>query len=104
VSVEHPKIISAQEAAALVQSGSWVDYGMGLPEKFDEALAARTGELRDVGIRAVLSMKPPAVIAADPKGESFHLYSWHFSGLDRKLHAAGRAHYLPMNFGEAPDD
>jgi acyl-CoA hydrolase len=103
VSVEHPKIISAQEAAALVQSGSWVDYGMGLPEKFDEALAARTGELRDVGIRAVLSMKPPAVIAADPKGESFHLYSWHFSGIDRKLHDAGRAHYIPMNFGEAPD-
>jgi acyl-CoA hydrolase len=48
-------------------------------------------------------MKPLAVITADPKGESFHLYSWHFSGVDRMLHDAGRAHYIPMNFGEAPD-
>ena len=103
MSVKHPKVISAEEAAAFVKSGDWVDYGMLLPERFDRALAARASELRKVDIRAVLSMKPPAVIAADPEGASFHLYSWHFSGIDRKLHDAGRAHYIPMNFGEAPD-
>jgi acyl-CoA hydrolase len=103
VSVKHPKVISAEEAAAFVQSGHWVDYGLLLPERFDRALAARAGELERVDVRAVLSMRPPAIIGADPEGKSFHLYSWHFSGIDRKLHDAGRAHYIPMNFGEAPD-
>ena len=37
--------VSAEEAAGLVESGMWVDYGfgMGQPDAFDRALAARTG-------------------------------------------------------------
>ena len=100
-----PKLVSAAEAAALVRSGDWLDYGGNIsqPDLFDGALAARAGELRDVKVRSCLTLRPHAIVAADPKGERFQLYSWHFSAYDRKLHDAGLTHYIPMNFGEAPD-
>jgi acyl-CoA hydrolase len=100
-----PKRIRPEEAAALVRPGDWVDYGgnVSQPALFDRALAARAAELRDVKIRTCLTLRPHAVIEADPAGERFELYSWHFSAYDRKLHDAGRTHYIPMNFGEAPD-
>jgi acyl-CoA hydrolase len=99
------KRISAAAAAALVRSGDWVDYGfgMGQPDVFDRALAARVGELRGVRIRACLTMRPRAVLEADPTGEHFLWFNWHFSGYDRGQHDAGRCTYIPMNFGEAPD-
>ena len=99
------RTIPAAEAAALVRSGDWVDYGIALsqPEAFDRALAARTGELRGVRIRAGVSMSPRAVLEADPDGEHFLWFNWHFSGYDRRLNVDGRCNYIPMNFGEAPD-
>jgi acyl-CoA hydrolase len=105
VAATHPKTISAAEAAALVRPGDWVDYGgnVSQPELFDRALAARAGELRDVKVRSCLTLRPHAIVEADPEGERFQLYSWHFSPYDRKLADAGRTHYIPMNFGEAPD-
>src|SRR5262245_12015297 len=105
MSSSHPKIISPEAAAALVQSGDWVDYGINLsqPDLFDRALAARANELRDVKVRHALSLAPRAILAADPNGEHFHSFSWHFSGRDRADHDAGRTCYIPMNFGEAPD-
>lgn len=98
--------ISAEGAAALVRSGSWVDYGFGLgqPDLFDRALAARKDELRGVGIRSAFSLRPRATLEADPVGESFRMSSWHFSGYDRSRHDLGLVDYIPMNFGEAPDD
>ena len=41
------KLVSAAEAAAVVKSGDWVDYGWGVatPQAIDEALAARIGEV-----------------------------------------------------------
>jgi len=86
-----------------VRPGDWVDYGLLQPERFDRALAARASELTGVKVRCCLTMRPPAIVEADPGGERFQLYSWHFSAVDRKLHDAGRTHYIPMNFGEAPD-
>jgi acyl-CoA hydrolase len=105
VTAKLPKLVSAAEAAALVRSGDWLDYGGNIsqPDLFDGALAARAGELRDVKVRSCLTLRPHAIVAADPKGERFQLYSWHFSAYDRKLHDAGLTHYIPMNFGEAPD-
>src|SRR5512140_2424197 len=97
--------ISADAAAALVKSGDWVDYGfgMGQPDLFDRALAARAAELRDVKIRAALTLRPRAVLEVDPQGEHFLWFNWHFSGYDRAQHDADRCNYIPMNFGEAPD-
>ena len=39
----------------------------------------------------------------DAGGNRFFLFSWHFSGYDRKRHDAGRCHYMPLNLGEVPD-
>lgn len=99
------KKISAEAAAALVKSGDWLDYGfgMGQPDVFDRALAARRDELRGVKIRACLTMRPRAVVECDPGGDHFLWFSWHFTGYDRKQHDAGRCNYIPLNFGEQPD-
>src|ERR1700733_14118574 len=96
--------VSAQVAAGQVNSDDWVDYGFGLsqPDAFDRALAARASELRQVKIRSALPGRPRAVFDADPHGEHFLWFNWHFSGYDRKQHDAGRCNYIPMNFGEAP--
>jgi acyl-CoA hydrolase len=100
-----PRHVTATEAAQLVRSGDWVDYGTTLaqPDVFDAALAARIGELRGVKFRSCISVKPRAVLEADPNGEHIEWYSWHFSGYDRKQHDAGLSHYAPMNLGELPD-
>src|SRR6202163_2227446 len=97
--------VSAEEAAGLVKSGTWIDYGfgMGQPDAFDRALAARKDELRAVKIRSCLTLGPRAVLDVDRTGEHFNWFNWHFTGYDRKQHDAGRCSYIPMNFGEAPD-
>ncbi len=97
--------ISPEEAAALVRSGMWLDYGVALcqPDAFDRALARRTGELSNVKVRSCLTLKPRASLEADPEGRSFHSFSWHFSGYDRVKHDAGRCNYVPLNLGEVPD-
>jgi acyl-CoA hydrolase len=97
--------VSAEEAAQIVQSGDWVDYGIALcqPDVFDKALAARKSELNNVKFRSCISVKPRAVLEADPDGESFFWFSWHFSAYDRAKHDAGISHYIPVNLGEVPD-
>ena len=44
-----PRRISAADAAGLVKSGDWVEYGTTLcqPDVFDQALAERKAELRE---------------------------------------------------------
>lgn len=99
------RTITAEEAAGLVRSGMWVDYGAGLcqPDRFDAALGARRAELTDVKIRCCLSTRPRAVLEEDPDGNHFYGLSLHFSGYDRRKHDAGRIGYLPVNLGEIPD-
>ena len=96
--------ISGQQAAGMVKSGMWLDYGVALcqPDVFDKALAARARELQNVKIRSCLSTKPRAVLEADPDGKHFFWFSWHFSGYDRKKHDAGLCNYMPLNLGEVP--
>lgn len=97
--------VSAEEAAAVVRSGDWVDYGAVLsqPDAFDRALAARKDELTQVKIRSCITTRPRAVLEADPEGEHFYWFSLHMSGYDRAKADAGRASYLPVNLGEIPD-
>jgi acyl-CoA hydrolase len=99
------KTITAAEAAGLVRSGMWLDYGvaLGQPEVFDAALAARAAELSDVKVRSCLSLTPRAFVRADPRGEHFHHLSWFFSGHDRRDHDAGVCEPVPLNLGEVPD-
>ena len=97
--------ISPERAASFVTSGMWLDYGTGLcqPDRFDRALAARVHEVSNVKIRHCLTMRPRAVLDADPEGEHVHTFSLHFSGYDRKKHDEGRCHYIPVNLGEISD-
>ena len=97
--------ISSEHAASLVKSGMWLDYGVShcQPDVFDQALAARKSELENVKIRSCLSLRPRAVIEEDPEGKHFYLFSWHFSGYDRRKHDSGRCNYVPLNLGEVPD-
>ncbi len=99
------KTVSAQAAAALVESDSWLEYGFGVaqPDLFDQALAARIRELRNVKLRGCLAMRPRLAVEADPEARRLSYHSWYFSGLDRKLHDRGLCRHIPMNFGEAPD-
>ncbi len=97
--------ITAEAAAALVQSGMWLDYGavLGQPDVFDAALAKRLGQVTNLRIRSCLSTRARAVLEADPKGEHVFWFSTHFSGYDRRKHDQGIAHYLPVHLGEIPD-
>ncbi|HEY9157686.1 acetyl-CoA hydrolase/transferase family protein [Candidatus Binatus sp.] len=99
------KKVSADEAAARVKSGDWVEYGFGLgqPDLFDRALAERVRKLKRVKIRGCLAMRPRAAAEADPEQRHLVYLSWYFSGLERKMYDRGLAHHIPMNFGEAPD-
>src|SRR5580704_16406121 len=99
------KTITAEAAAALVKSGDWLDYGFGVgqPDLFDAALAARIKELEGVALRGCLALRPRAAVEADPEGHHVEYLSWYFSGLERKMHDRSRCHHIPMNFGEAPD-
>jgi len=98
------KLISADDAAGLVESGDWVDVGVGLgqPDLFDQALARRKDSLRGVKIRSCVTFAPRAVLESDPAGEHFIWFNWHFSAYDRGQNLNGRCNYIPMNFGEAP--
>jgi acyl-CoA hydrolase len=97
--------ISAEQAASLVKSGMWLDYGAShcQPDVFDKALAARKEKLENVKIRSCLSLRPRAVLESDPEGEHFHMFSWHFTAYDRRKHDAGLCNYIPLNLGEVPD-
>ena len=57
------KLISAKDAAAMVQSGDWIDYGWctGTTYDFDKELAKRVDELKDVKIRGGVLMWQPEI-------------------------------------------
>ncbi|MDR3528140.1 MAG: butyryl-CoA:acetate CoA-transferase, partial [Rhizomicrobium sp.] len=97
--------ITAEQAAALVKSGDWLDYSacLGQPDVFDRALAARAEDLTNVGIRCSLCAKPREVLEVDPEGQHFHWYSWHLSAYERKKSDAGIATHVPEHLGEIPD-
>jgi acyl-CoA hydrolase len=99
------RTISAAQAAALVKPGHWLDFGACLsqPDVFDRALAARVHELANVHIRCSQAFQPRAMLEADPQGEHFHWYSWHFNAYERAKSDQGICAYIPLNLGEVPD-
>ena len=98
----HRKLISAEEAAGLVKSGMWIDYGAicGFPSLIDEKLAARAKELRDVKIRAEHSHT--VIPRADPSQEHFIHNSWFLGKVEREYHRLGACSYIPFGLGEGP--
>lgn len=99
------KLKTPSEAAQVVNSGDWVDFGcyQGFPTLFDEALAARKAELEDVKVRALLITKPLQIAEQDPDAEHFTYNSWHMIGYERKLSDRGLCKFIPMVFRNLPD-
>ncbi|MBI2831927.1 MAG: butyryl-CoA:acetate CoA-transferase [Chloroflexi bacterium] len=98
------KLIPAAEAAGLVKSGMWVEYGQvtGFPLLIDEELAKRTGELERVKVRAFLPLTEPRILMADPRGAHFVYHSWHYGTFDRKYQDKGAAAHIPYNLEDMP--
>lgn len=97
------KLITADEAAKLVRSGDWVEYGFGIncARDFDEALAKRKDELWDVNIRCDIGSYQHFTAEADPSGEHFTWNSWHVAAHDKKF-IGKNLYYIPMKFHENP--
>lgn len=98
------KLVSADQAAAVVKSGDWVDYGWttGTTVAFDGALAKRMPELHDVSLRGGILMWVPEVFKIENPAEHFTWNSWHMSGIERKAIAQGFAYYAPIRYSELP--
>jgi len=98
------KLITAEEAAKLVKSGHWVEYGatINCPCDFDEALSKRKDELTDVKIRSAIGPYRHFTIDADPSAEHFVWSSWHHAGQDRKYIGTKSLYFCPMNLSELP--
>lgn len=97
------KLVTADEAVKIVQSGDWVQYGEFVmqPKELDAALARRVNELEDVKIRVVTTTFVPEVVKADPRREHFIYNDWHFSGFSRALHGHDLCNYIPITYHEA---
>ena len=99
-SVYRAKLGTPEDAANLVKSGDWVEYGNGttFAVECDKALAKRRDELFDVKLRGQIMYGPIEVVECDPTGEHFCYNAWHCSGYERKLLDQGRAYFSPMIF------
>lgn len=98
------KLTSAITAAGLVKSGDWIDYGVGAshPVAFDQALAARAQDLREVKVRGAFTLWMPAIFQIENPGAHFCWNSWHFTAIDRKIMEMGCGFHSPMSFFELP--
>ena len=98
------KLVSAEQAAAVVKSGDFVDYGWCVTtvDAFDAALAKRMPELTDVKLRGGILLKEPEVFKIDNPGAHFTWNSWHMSGIERKAASKGFAFYAPIRYSELP--
>ena len=96
------KLITAEEAAGLVRSGMWVDYGAicGFPSLIDEKLALRASELENVRIRAEHSHTQ--IPRFDPEQEHFIFNSWFLGKVEREYYKKGSCSYIPFGLGEGP--
>jgi butyryl-CoA:acetate CoA-transferase len=98
------KLITAEQAAGMVKSGDWIDYGWatGTPYAIDQALAKRAGELTDVKLRGGILARPLAVFQGEDPGRSFTWNSFHCSGIERKYVSQGFGYYAPIRYSELP--
>lgn len=100
------KLITADDAAAMVRPGDKIHYGLGCGGvvDIDEALARRADELQGVEILSTVTIreKPFAVYTATESNDQVKFASAHFSSFDRMMCKNGRCWYIPMLFSELP--
>ena len=76
------KKMTAEQAAAQVKSGDWVDYGWAVntPVAVDAALAKRLPELENVNFRGGILMWVPEIFQIDDPAAHMTWNSWHMGG------------------------
>ncbi len=96
------KLVSAEEAVKVIQSGDIVDYAYfnGKPVECDIALANRKDELKDVSVYSAVTI-PPVPEVAKAK-DSFIYHDWQFSKVSRILQSFGLCYYSPILYHQAP--
>jgi acyl-CoA hydrolase len=97
------KMISAEEAAMLVKSEMWVDYGFaaGFPMLIDEELSKRT-DLESVMVRMDWATTVPKILESDPEQERFVVNSYFVTHGVRKFVKKGTCIPIPRGFGDSP--
>ncbi len=100
------KLITADQAAAMVENGSRLHFGLGCGTvvDIDEALARRADELKGIEVVSTVAIRkePYKLYQATESNEQVKFASAHFSAGDRKMCKDGRCWYLPMTFRELP--
>lgn len=98
------KLVTADEAAKVVKSGDWVDYGWTTttPVAVDKALAKRMGDLYDVNFRGGILMWTPEIFNIDDPAGHLTWNSWHMGGIERRAVAQGFSFYSPIRYSELP--
>ncbi len=98
------KLVTAEQAAALVESGDWIDmaWTATTPKLFDKALAERLPSLTDVKFRGGILMHEPEIFKIKKPKEHFSWNSWHFGGFERKAQAKGFVYYAGFRYSELP--
>ena len=98
------KRMTAAQAAALVKSGDWVDYGWAVntPVAVDAELAKRLPELEGVNFRGGILMWVPEIFQIDDPAAHMTWNSWHMGGIERKAIAQGFSFYSPIRYSELP--
>ena len=93
------KKMTAEQAAAQVKSGDWVDYGWAVntPVAVDAALAKRLPELENVNFRGGILMWVPEIFQIDDPAAHMTWNSWHMGGIERKAIAQGCLVLLPRS-------
>lgn len=96
------KLVTADEAAKVIKSGDWVDYGWAAttPVTVDKAIAKRMNELTDVNFRGGILMWVPEIFKIDNPADHLTWNSWHMGGIERKAVAQGFSFYSPIRYSE----
>jgi butyryl-CoA:acetate CoA-transferase len=97
------KLVSADEVAQLVKSGNMILYGefTMYPYAFDEALARRVNELKDVTVNVTTGLKIPEVVKVDLRREHFLLQDFQLSPFTRYLSEHNLCNYTPLTYSNA---
>ena len=98
------KLVTAEQAAAVIKDGDWVDYGWCSTTNIavDKELAKRMPEMHDVKIRGGILMHVPAIFQIENPQDHFTWNSWHMNGAERKMAATGLSFYAALKYSELP--
>ena len=98
------KLTTAANAANVIESGEWVDYGwcVNTPIAVDKEVAKRLPTLENVNFRGGILMWVPEIFQIEDPAAHMTWNSWHMGGVERKAVAQGFSFYAPIRYSELP--